>query len=118
MTKTIARIEAKIAQLQRQADALRAKEKAGVIKRINVALRHYKIAPHELEFEAGGVGGKTDERKGLNGYKSSRSRRKTVGRIKFRDEQGNEWTGHGRAPGWYKDALAAGKTPADLAVSS
>lgn len=81
MTKSIARIEAKIAQLQRQADALRAKEKAGVIERINVALRHYKIAPHELDFAEGGVGGRTVKRKGLNGYKPMRSGKKTeIGR--------------------------------------
>lgn len=117
MGKTIARIEARIAQLQRQADALRAKEKAGVIERINVALKHYKIASEELEFEADGIGPKTAKRKGLNGQKPSRFKRKTVSRIRFRDQHGNEWTGHGRAPGWYKAALAAGKTPEDLAVS-
>lgn len=26
------------------------------------------------------------------------------------------WTGKGRQPGWYKEALEAGKTPEDLAV--
>ncbi|MEY8875571.1 MAG: H-NS family nucleoid-associated regulatory protein [Leptothrix sp. (in: b-proteobacteria)] len=36
--------------------------------------------------------------------------------IKFRDEAGNSWTGHGKRPNWFKDAIAAGKTAADLAV--
>lgn len=115
MAKTIARLEAQIAQLQRQADALRAKEKAGVIERINVAIKHYEIAPEDLDF---GIRAKAERRTKLKGKQSTRSKKGTVGRVKFRDQHGNEWTGHGRVPGWYKDALAAGKTPEDLAVSS
>lgn len=115
MAKTISRLEAQIAKLQRQADALRAKEKIGVIERINVAIKHYKLAPEDLDF---GATAKVAKRTKLNGKKPTRSKKRTVGRIKFRDQDGHEWTGHGRAPGWYKAALAEGKTPEDLAVSS
>lgn len=116
MAKTIARLEAQIAQLQRQADALRAKEREGVIERINVAIKHYEIVAEDLEF--GSQGSKAKKHKKMNGRKPSRTKKRTVGRIKFRDERGNAWTGHGRAPAWYKEALASGKTRQDLAVSS
>lgn len=35
---------------------------------------------------------------------------------KFRDSQGNSWTGHGRQPQWFKDAIAQGTTPEQLAT--
>lgn len=33
----------------------------------------------------------------------------------YRDDAGNSWSGFGPKPGWFKDALAAGKTLEDLA---
>lgn len=43
-------------------------------------------------------------------------RRKGVSPVKFKDEAGNTWTGHGKRPNWFKDALANGKAPEDLLV--
>ena len=68
MATSLSRVNAQIAKLQRQADALRAKSK-------------------------------------------------TKGVIKYHDNAGNSWTGHGRAPSWYKSAIAPGKTQADLLVN-
>ncbi len=42
--------------------------------------------------------------------------RKGVNRAKFKDAAGNTWTGHGKRPNWFKDALQNGKSPADLMV--
>jgi len=50
MAKTYAQIQEQIAALQQKADAARQKEIAGVVKRINVAIRHYKIKPADLDF--------------------------------------------------------------------
>lgn len=36
------------------------------------------------------------------------------GKVVYRDDAGNTWSGHGRKPGWYLAALKAGKTPDDL----
>ena len=35
---------------------------------------------------------------------------------KFRDDAGNTWSGRGPKPGWFKAAIAAGKTAEELAV--
>ena len=43
---------------------------------------------------------------------------KKAGVIKFRDDEGNTWTGHGKRPNWFKAALEAGKTSEDLAVKN
>lgn len=42
--------------------------------------------------------------------------KRKAGRIKFKDGNGNSWTGHGRRPQWFMDAIAAGKKPEDLAA--
>ncbi len=42
------------------------------------------------------------------------NRRKGASRVKFKDDAGNTWTGHGKRPNWFKDALAQGKSPEDL----
>jgi DNA-binding protein H-NS len=50
MGKTYAQIQEQIANLQQKADAARQKEIAGVVKRMNVAIRHYGIKPADLDF--------------------------------------------------------------------
>nr|WP_315232909.1 H-NS family nucleoid-associated regulatory protein [uncultured Albidiferax sp.] len=44
------------------------------------------------------------------------AKKKTERVIKYKDEAGNSWTGHGKRPGWFKAALEGGKTAADLLV--
>lgn len=114
MARSIAQLEAEIATLQRQAEALRQKEVAGVVNRIKAAIDHYQLTAADLGFESQAAKSKNSKRNGL--ASSSVRRRKTVGKIRFRDEHGNAWTGHGRAPGWFKDAVASGRTREDLAV--
>lgn len=118
MAETIAQLEARIAKLQRQAEKLRKREVAGVIARINVAIRYYKLRPEDLDFVVGGTGSIATKRKGQNEPSRVRNRKETVGRIRFRDEHGNTWTGRGRAPRWFNKALATGKTREDLVVSA
>ena len=36
--------------------------------------------------------------------------------VKYRDETGNSWTGRGSRPKWFKEALAAGKSPDQFLV--
>jgi len=43
-----------------------------------------------------------------------RGRAKTASKVKYRDEAGNTWSGHGRRPKWFTDAVAGGKTPEQL----
>ena len=54
------------------------------------------------------------------GDKSPGKRRKKAGpkpsvrTVKFKDDKGNTWGGMGKRPGWFKAALASGKTPEEL----
>lgn len=97
---TVKQLEAQIAELQRQAEELRQAEIGEVVARIKEAIAHYGLTAADL-----GLSGSTGRRRG---------RGAPSGKIKYRDGAGNTWSGHGRRPQWYIDALAAGKTQADL----
>lgn len=112
---TLATLNAQIAKLQAQADALRTKEIAEVIARIQDAIKHYGLTAADL-----GLGGaKSKAAKAAGGAAARKSKRKAAGKkparkIKFADGQGNTWGGMGKRPDWFKAALAAGKKPEDL----
>lgn len=81
-----------IAELQKQADQLKNSERKGAIDQVNSLIAEFDIRASELRI--GGSKPKTG--------------RKTVA-IKYRDSQGNTWTGRGRTPKWLAAAEAAGK---------
>lgn len=113
MARTLAQIQAQITKLKQEADALRAKEVSGVVARIKEAIAHYGLTPEDLFGSTPAKGrGKaaTAKRAGKPAAK------KSAGAPKYRDDAGNTWTGHGKRPNWFKAALAAGKTAADLEI--
>lgn len=112
MRTSLATLDIQIAKLQRKADAIKAREKGGVIARIREAIEHYGLSAQELGFGRGSRGNGAAIKKSRKPH----TQRKGTGVVKFRDGQGNTWTGHGRQPGWFKAALATGKKPEDLAV--
>lgn len=118
MAKTLPQLKRQIAVLQRQADALKKKELKGVIARIKEAIDFYEITPADLGFEgpSRAIAGKGVSRKraALPAKKAKSARSKTPSVIKYRDEAGHGWSGHGRRPQWFLDALASGKTAEDL----
>jgi DNA-binding protein H-NS len=117
LAKSLAQLNEQIAKLQREADALQAKEVAGVVARIRDAIEHYGLTPAQL-FDAPRASSgkaKAPAREQTRRKRPGAPARKR-GVIRFRDEAGNSWTGHGKRPNWFKAALEAGKTPDDLAV--
>ena len=115
MAASLSRINTQIAKLQRQADALKAKEATGVISRIREAIDHYGLTAADLGLSATRTRGRPPGRPAST-KPAGRAKSNTKGVIKYRDEAGNGWTGHGRAPFWYKSALESGKTQADLLI--
>lgn len=108
MPKTVAQIEAQIAKLQKQKDALRAQEVAGVVRRIRKAIDYYGLTAEELGFDRGARG------KTAVGKTARKTTRKVA--VKYRDGAGNEWSGRGRRPAWFIAALDAGRSMEDLEV--
>jgi DNA-binding protein H-NS len=112
----LAAINAQIAALQAKADTLRRKEVADVIERIKGAIEHYKLTAEDLGL-VGRKGRKAVVAKADTPAKKPRKNaavKKPAGVIKYTDGAGNSWTGKGTRPGWFKAAIAAGKTAEDL----
>ena len=113
MAKTWEEIQAQIAKLEKQAEQLKAKEAADVVQRIKVAIEHYGLTVEDL---FGGKPSKAKPRGKSKPVLKKKTAAKAPSQIRFKDDAGHSWTGNGKRPNWYKDAIAAGKTPEDLAV--
>jgi len=115
---TLAALTAQIAALQAQADALHKKEVAEVIAKVKDAIVHFGLTAADLGF--GKAAGKIGKPAAARGGKPAKKGRNSAAAkqaekvVKFKDDQGNAWGGIGKRPGWFKAALAAGKTPEDL----
>ncbi len=108
MAKTYADIQKEITTLQKAAEALRQKETAGVIERIRIAIATYGLTAADL-----GLGGKLAAAP-KRAKKAAKAKRKAPGVIRYRDDAGHTWTGRGRRPAWFVNALAAGKKAEEL----
>lgn len=105
---TLKEIDAEIAKLQQQANQIRESEKADVIARMKEAIAYYAITATDLGLGADGRKGRKARGTAQKGAKSN------AGRIKYRDDAGHTWSGHGRRPQWFLDALSSGKTEEEL----
>ena len=121
MPKTYAQIQEQIASLQRKAEAARQKEIAGVVKRINAAIRHYRLAPADLDFSpsTGKQALAAAKRKAAGTQVSAATKpKRSWPKVapKYRDEHGNTWAARGSQPRWLRAALAEGRTLESFAV--
>ena len=124
MAKNLKQIEQQIAKLQREADAIKKQEVAGVIERVKAAIHHYQLKPQDLfggrsangsGGSKGGIAGKGKAgfRKGSGG---TPAKKKHTVPIKYCDENGNTWTSRGSQPRWLVAALQAGRKLEEFAV--
>jgi DNA-binding protein H-NS len=110
MAKSLAQLKKQIAALERQADAIKQKETKDVIARIKEAIAFYDLSAEQLGLSTA----KRPGRKPGAAKRGQSGGRKKASKIKYRDDAGNGWSGHGRRPKWFLDALAGGKTAQDL----
>jgi len=118
MAKSLAQLQKEIAALQRQADEIKHKEVKDVIARVKEAISFYGLTAADLGLGAkrGRKPGSVTAKKATRAGRGAGKKKSGAGKIKFRDENGNTWTGHGRRPQWFIDAMAAGKTAEQLAA--
>ena len=119
MAKSLKQVLSQIEKLKKEADSLRAKEISGVVARIREAIDHYGLTAEEL-FGAGaakpaGRGRAAKAAKASAGTRKAKAPR-GAGAPKYHDGAGHTWTGVGKRPNWFKDALAAGKTAEELLI--
>jgi DNA-binding protein H-NS len=92
---TLENVQAQIAKLQAQAEALAAKQSSGVIAKIRDIMDRHGLTTADIEAHIGGSKkrGPKPARKAAVGASASNA--------KYRDpKSGATWTGHGRAPAW------------------
>lgn len=113
--KTYLEIQKQIEQLQAEAELLRKAEASDVLGRIKEAIAVYGFTAADLGVSPA-LGQKSKTGKGV--VKKTRKLKKTVaaaaGAPKFKDDQGNAWSGRGPRPAWFKAALEAGKSADEL----
>ena len=115
MAKTFLQVQKQIEQLQREAEQLRKKEADGVLSRIKEAIAVYGFTAADL-----GVGKKpgraavADKSAAKKTRKPKKAAVAATGAPKFKDDQGNVWSGRGPRPAWFKAALEAGKSADEL----
>ncbi|HOB93750.1 MAG TPA: H-NS histone family protein [Aquabacterium sp.] len=120
MAKTYAQIQAQIRKLQQDAEALKAKEVAGVVARIQAAIAHYGLTPADLFGKtAGPVRRQPAARTAAKADKAPKAPKaaRAPSPAKYQDDAGHQWSGVGKRPNWFKAALADGKTAEDLLVN-
>lgn len=108
MTTTLAEINSQIqqydqqiAQLRKQAEELRNRERAGVIEELRRKIAEYGITASDLKL--------TDGRRPIG--RRSLSVAPTRSAAKYRSPTGETWSGgRGRKPRWVVEALAAGRS--------
>jgi DNA-binding protein H-NS len=110
-TRTLDEIEAEIHRLQEEAKAIRAAEIAEVVGKMKQAIVHYGLTAQDLGLAPRRASSKVKA-------KAPASSGKPVAAVKYRDEAGNSWSGRGKRPTWFREALAAGKTPEQLLASA
>ena len=107
--KTFLEVQKQIEQLQQEAEQLRKQESNEVLARIKEAIAVYGFTAAELGVAGGAKRGRVPK------AVSVKAGRKFSGKAgasapKYRDQNGNVWSGRGPRPAWFKAALEAGKS--------
>lgn len=113
--RTLTEIEDQIAKLKREAEELRAEEVAEVVQKIKAAIEAYGLTAADLGFRGGALAQpRSAARKGPRAGREGAHRGQVA--VKYRDENGNTWTGRGNKPRWLSAALTVGKKLEDFQV--
>ncbi len=141
-TTTSTQLRAQIKQLEQQALALEQAEVKEVIEKIQVAIKHYRLTPADLFGNGSAVPTSTSTSTAVKAAaRANAPKTASVAKApapsaapvaptipagsklkgtkvppKYRDDNGNIWTGRGSQPKWLATALADGKTLQDFAV--
>jgi DNA-binding protein H-NS len=116
--KTYSEIKAEIAKLEKQAEAVRKSEVAGVVAKIKAAIEAYGITAADLGLGRAAAKAVTNKKKG------SKKTDASTGVPKYRDPKtGKTWTGRGKPPTWIagvknRDAYLIGTQAAEAGATS
>lgn len=124
---TLEALNAQIAALQAQAEAIRKREVGDVVAKIKDAIAHYGLTAADLGLGKAAPKAARAAKAQTTGKPGRKLGRKTAGAVskpktaraaKYTDGAGRTWSGVGKRPDWFKAALAAGKTAEELLVNA
>lgn len=93
MAKTLAELLAEKAELERTISEIQRTERADALHKIKLLMDHYDLSVADIP-------GRATKPHPTAGIKVT---------PKYRDANGNTWSGRGLQPGWLRDALASGR---------
>ena len=108
---TYIELQKQIEALQKEAEALKNRERDGVIERMKEAIAVYEISAEDLGL-ASSRGPRSGRGPGSGGRRGPQKRAEGVA---YGDGKGNTWGGRGPRPRWLKEALANGAQLSDFA---
>ena len=116
---TLLQIQRQIDRLQVQAHTLRAKEASAVIERVKLAIQHYDLTPADLFSEKRSKGlGKGSSAIAERASPKKQPKKRSSVPVKYRDSDGNTWTGRGSQPRWLAAQLKSGRKIDEFAVKT
>jgi DNA-binding protein H-NS len=102
---TYIEVQKQIEALQKEAEALKAAEREGVIERMKEAIAVYDITAADLGLTSRAGRSRKKPSASASARPQNRSKSATAA---YSDGKGNTWGGRGPRPRWLKDALAGG----------
>lgn len=110
MARTLAQVRKQIEKLEKEADRLKTSEAAGVVQRIKTAIDSYGLTAEDLFGNSTRLAAKRQKA-------AAKKIKKSPAPAKYRDKQtGKTWTGHGKRPGWFVEAIEGGAKAQEMAV--
>ena len=90
-----------------------------MIERIKLAIQHYALTPSDLFAEKRSKApGKASSGTAEKASSKKQPRKRSAVPVKYRDSDGNSWTGRGSQPRWLMAHLKSGRKIDDFAVKS
>lgn len=108
---TLEEIQAQIAELTAKANQIRQEQYGKAVSDAQALITSFNLKASDFVFNAS-----IDRQEKSEKPTPQKSTKKAE--IKFRDANGNSWSGRGLKPRWLTAALESGKTLADFAVQS
>jgi DNA-binding protein H-NS len=109
LIKQAADLRAQAAALEAQAEQQKSAARQGVLAQVKAVIAEHGFSATDLGLKAGKAG------RPLKAGRSHPSAGKKV-TVKFKDAQGNTWTGRGVKPRWLSSALQNGATLQSFAI--
>jgi DNA-binding protein H-NS len=114
MAKTYAQLAQEIDALKLKAESVRKKELSVAIAGMKAAIAYYGLSAADLGLATLKNGGTAKPM--ASSLKGNVGAPPSKGAVKYRDNNGNAWSGMGPRPRWLKAALAAGQSIETFAV--